>query len=215
MHPKRTSPRPRVARSCRRCDAPFTALQSAVDKGQGNYCSQSCARLGSRNNLPLLDRLMSFVDKNGPIPSHRPDLGPCWIWTGYVRPTSGYGQFNPFPGAAAHRASWTYVNGPIPEGMNVCHHCDERRCVRPDHLFLGTQSENMQDAKAKGRIHLDGIGGRRGSNNARSILTEDQVRDIRNRHANGTKVADLAREYGVGSTTISATVNRKNWRHVD
>ncbi|MGW2169160.1 HNH endonuclease signature motif containing protein [Streptomyces sp. NPDC001705] len=76
----------------------------------------------------------------------------CWEW-GASRHRNGYGQFH-LPGkrhALAHRASWLLLFGPIPDGLHVLHRCDNRPCVRPDHLFLGTRVDNMQDMAAKGR----------------------------------------------------------------
>ena len=102
-------------------------------------------------------KFWSKVDKNGLVPEHVPDLGPCWVWTGLLWETDGgrclaYGRFV-WDGQqrGTHRLAWAFTHGPIPKGMQVLHRCDVPRCVRPAHLRLGTQSDNMQDCYAKGR----------------------------------------------------------------
>lgn len=90
----------------------------------------------------LLRRFWSNVDKSGD----------CWLWIASgARP--GYGQFR-FNGRnqGTHRVAWQLVNGPIPKGLCVCHRCDVKRCVNPDHLFLGTSADNNRDMAAKGRL---------------------------------------------------------------
>jgi len=135
----------------------------------------------------------------------------CWEWLG-AKNTNGYGRF--YDGdkmALAHRYSWELVNGSIPEGMYICHHCDNRSCVNPDHLFLGTAKDNMQDAERKGRIaHA------KGEKIGSSKLTEEQVLNIRNEYQflgeNNSLV--LAKEYGVSHVCILNIVNGISWKHL-
>lgn len=97
---------------------------------------------------PSEDRFWAKVDKSGD----------CWVWTASVfRERLGYGKFQTGSNrgesrvAYAHRVSWELHFGPIPNGLFVCHHCDNPPCVRPDHLFLGTAADNVRDMDRKGR----------------------------------------------------------------
>lgn len=131
----------------------------------------------------------------------------CWEWTGYVQ-KNGYGHF--FPGLA-HRVSYEIHNGPIPDGLQVCHKCDNRRCVNPSHLFLGTQSDNLRDMMAKGRRTYPSI---LGEANPRAVLTEQTVRLIREKFDNGMRQADIARELGLTRDLVGGIVRRKTWKHI-
>lgn len=134
--------------------------------------------------------------------------GGCWEWTRYREPDWGYGIFRAVPGESmqkAHRVSWEIAHGPIPEGMQVCHRCDNPPCVRPDHLFLGTHLDNMRDRNAKGRQSRDGS--TPGENSTSAKLTDEQVKDIRDRYlAGGVLQQDLAAEYNISQTQISRIV---------
>ncbi|MGH2465391.1 MAG: HNH endonuclease [Candidatus Limnocylindrales bacterium] len=132
----------------------------------------------------------------------------CWEWQGTRHP-DGYGVVRiGSTGVPAHRVSWFLTYGPIPTGQWVLHHCDNPPCVRPDHLFLGDQAANMRDAHEKGRMHP-------GEAHGRHKLTEAEVLDIRIRYrAGGVRQIDLAAEFNVNRTTISAIVRRQLWAHL-
>lgn len=160
------------------------------------------------------DRFWSKVDKNGPIPEHRPQLGPCWVWKNCTNGRYGMlgTKWNPIlsktPMIKAHRASWILNFGPIPTGSTVCHACDVTRCVRPDHLWLGSQFDNLADMVAKHRGR-----GLSGEEHNFAKLTWEQIREIRaayNKAArNGQK---LASKFGVTCGHIHDIVNFVVWK---
>lgn len=133
----------------------------------------------------------------------------CWEWTGSKYP-KGYGQF--WSGtrgrSGSHRFAYTVFNGPIPDGLHVCHKCDNPSCVNPDHLFVGTHGENMADMTAKKRHQF-------GSRSRNAKFTEDDVKEIRRAYQAGTTQPELAAKFGVSDVTISKIVLAATWRHVD
>lgn len=140
------------------------------------------------------------------------DPGACWMWS---RPRKdGYGDLRDpkklSKKVLAHRAMFELFNGPIPEGLGVLHKCDNPGCVNPEHLFLGTHTDNMQDMAAKGRTGI-----RRGEDQPGTTLTEAKVREIRRRHAGGESQDSLAKVFGVGQSSISRICLRLKWAHVD
>jgi hypothetical protein len=133
----------------------------------------------------------------------------CWPWLGAVS-RYGYGIFASAPGRAgrAHRIAWELTHGAIPEGLFVCHHCDNRICVRPDHLFLGTPADNMRDMARKGR-------GPSGENSGSAMLTDNDVLEARRLRAEqGMPFKDLAALYGVNSKTMRRAVYGHSWSHL-
>jgi Autographiviridae endonuclease len=144
----------------------------------------------------------------------------CWLWTGSRR-GGRYGQVQvDRKNWLVHRLMWTVINGPIPEGMCVCHHCDNMLCVNPAHLFLGTNADNSADMVAKGRSASgDRNASRlyfarrpRGEGHASSKLTAEEVATIRRLRANGTPRHVLATRFGVSRTHISRIVSHQSWR---
>jgi hypothetical protein len=135
----------------------------------------------------------------------------CWEWTA-AKDADGYGKFK---GEAcgviytsAHRYSWVLHNGrPVPEGLVVCHSCDNPSCVNPAHLWLGTNDDNMKDKVAKGRQRVP-----RGEEHPDALLTEAQVRAIL---VDPRPYTALAAEYGVKPSTIGSVKNRVSWAHID
>jgi hypothetical protein len=157
-------------------------------------------------------RFWTKVDKAGPIPPHCPELGPCWGWTASKSHDGGYGKFR-FNGrkVAAHRFAWEIERGPIPDGDGyhgtcVLHRCDNKSCVRPSHLVLGTQHDNIIDMAAKGRRRPTN-----GEANPRAKLTQRDVLAIRAARAEGTTIVRLARQFGVSHQLISRITNGGVW----
>lgn len=182
------------------------------------YCSTDCKNAARRQNYvpkgpkelePLRDRLYSRI---------RITESGCWEFTGYCHPTRGYGQIGRGRRAEGlaetHRASWELTYGSIPDGMFVCHKCDNPPCVNPDHLFLGTPADNAADMARKGRGS-----GAVGAAHWNCKLTTEQVDEIRRMFVPAEKlgrwnrgnVAELADEFGVTTQYIYSIV-RRQWR---
>lgn len=162
------------------------------------FCSKHYqrARKSGMDVLPkvsLEDRFWAKVDKSGD----------CWEWTGYT--LNDYGRFMVYEAGkkpvcwTAHRMSYTLAHGPIPDGMNVLHKCDNRACVNPSHLFLGTQSDNLVDALKKGRA--PGM-----------KITEDDVRSIRS--LPDKTLRELSEMFGISESQAWNIRNNKQWIHV-
>lgn len=168
--------------------------------GQG-LCAKHYKRLRRLGRLTLpttAERFWARVDRG------RPDN--CWEWQG-ARTSGGYGKyFN----ENAHREAWRLAYGQdVPEGLFVLHHCDNPPCCNPRHLYVGTTQQNSRDAVVRGRLAHQ-----QGEAHGMAKLTDDAVRDIRQRVEAGEVQRRLAEEYGVSPSTINLIVKGRHWTHV-
>lgn len=140
--------------------------------------------------------------------------GECWLWTASCN-THGYGSFwLKGKNVGAHIVSYEMTHGPVPDGLHVLHHCDNRPCVRPDHLYAGTHQQNMDDRARRGRT-ANGCGWYRGELRPTASLTDQQARHIRERYAEGGITQhELAAEAGVKLHVVTDIIRRRTWRHI-
>lgn len=180
------------------CGAEKVMWQDSLNRGAG-----SC---GCDSHDVRQRRWNKFRESNRGFWSKVQQTESCWIWTGSTD-SGGYGQVGSLGRTSkAHRLSWEIHNGPIPGGMHVMHICDNRSCVNPEHLALGTHADNMRDMAQKGRA----TGLRRGASNGRSKLTDQDRDEICAEYSQGLVTqAELAKRYGVVQTTISALVRSR------
>ncbi len=130
----------------------------------------------------MVERFLSKVLKH---------VSGCWLWNAQIYPT-GYGSFYlNKKNHLAHRASWILFKGNIPENLFVCHKCDVKRCVNPDHLFLGSQTENMRDMIDKGRAPKQ-----------IKSLSDDEEKDVLNLYVSGVTQREIAKKYNIHQRTI-------------
>jgi hypothetical protein len=177
------------------------AQQTRTDRGYVAGQPQRFVKGHHNNrNRTLIDAFIKHFTAGEP--------GTCWEWQGR-RASTGYGRVsvnNTY--VLAHRASYLVHYGEIPDGMEVCHTCDNPPCVNPNHLFIATHLANMTDASHKGRCHP-------GELTANAKLTASDVREIRRLRQDGWKLADLAAKFNVSQPNITAILNRQTWRHIE
>jgi endogenous inhibitor of DNA gyrase (YacG/DUF329 family) len=182
---------------CEICGEVFIARPIDLQERHARFCSSQC--LSKYRKSLGRDRFWSKVSKDGPVLNT--ELGPCWEWMGSC--SRGYGVTH-IDGSRefAHRFSWRDRNGEIPDGLDVCHKCDNPKCVNPGHLFVGTEKDNMLDMIKKGR----------GGN---TKLTVHQVLEIRSNYLAGNVTQSrLSAEYGVTPSAIWSIVTGKTWKHI-
>jgi len=144
-----------------------------------------------------------------------PDENGCINWLGALD-KDGYGRIKPDDGKRmrTHRFAYQQNFGKIPKGMFVCHHCDNPSCVNPEHLWLGTPKENSADRDKKGRIAKNNLYGCPINLLPNSKLSKADVLQIRKLMGIKIKCTQIARWYGVNSSTIYAIRDRKTWYHI-
>jgi len=185
---------------CATCGAP----------AKGKYCGTECYRTQQRSRS-VAERFWPKVNKQGPPHPTQPRLGRCWVWTGSRTGHDGYGGIyvaaHQAPGATypkpsyVHRVSWEMAFGPIPAGRHVLHSCDNRSCVKPDHLFLGDQAANMKDAASKGRLS--------GARPNRRKVSDEQIAEIFALRRRGLTLESIGERFGVSKCFVSMVVRGK------
>lgn len=184
----------KVSIKCGGCGSMFLVWPSRKNT---RFCSPKCCREISHRIIEHLK-----ID----------DLEKCWNWEGR-KDKDGYGimicTIDGKKEQRANRISWRYYRGAIPEGLQVLHHCDNPSCINPDHLFVGTGGDNMADKTRKGRNNPP-VGERAGN----AKLKDEDILEIRRRHANGEVQRRIAESFGVGYKAINKIVLGLRWKHV-
>lgn len=156
----------------------------------------------SSYEMSLKERLLSFcvIDEKTK----------CWNWSG-SKNRKGYGALSiKNKHSIAHRESYKVFKGKIPNGMHVCHSCDNPSCINPDHLWLGTNKDNNNDKMEKGRFKPN-----YGNNNGNSKLTKNDVIEIKQKINQGYDLVEISKQYNVTPENIYSIKNNKTWRHVN
>lgn len=182
--------------TCQTCNKPIKVKPHTLLKNTNNFCSKTCGGIFIRE------------DPENALNTHTIKTETCWLWTG-SKYKNGYGRIRSLKrGLLTHRVAWELTYGPIPDELQVCHKCDVRNCVRPDHLFLGTNDDNIRDMHSKNR-HVYG------ARQHMAKLDDDKVRNIRELYEQGNiSKKQLAERFGVSATSIDDVVKFKSWKHV-
>jgi LysM repeat protein len=202
-----------------RCDCGTEKVVSRRTISCGKVKACGCSRYERRSvraRQSTTERLWSKITK-------AQDANSCWPWTGPVG-TRGYGLLTVASKTKqAHRLVWEEQHGAISDGMVICHKCDNPNCCNPNHLFIGTQKDNLADCRAKGRFPAGPRHGlalhperrARGSKVSTAKLTERDIPEIYHAKVAGDSIYAIAERYGVSASTIHLVCKGKTWRHAN
>lgn len=205
--------KPRLVLPDKVCPNCNTVFGRSINKSIGDYrkrkfCSHKCATdYNSGENHVRYKSIKDKINDNTKISQNG-----CWEWVGANRCKMGnnyYGGTNiGKKSILAHRASYELYKGKIPDGMLVCHKCDNPKCVNPEHLFLGTHADNSRDMSNKNR-------GANGEKSINAKLTANKVMEIRfaGKRRN-MRQKDIAYVFGVAEKTVHKIINKKSWKHL-
>jgi hypothetical protein len=186
---------------CEWCLKEYSVKLTLVKQGRSLFCSKSCANFNRWKDRPKAHEILF---KNINIASEND----CWVYKGNIK--RGYGSiYSNGHCIGAHRVSYQYHKGEIPESMFICHACDNKLCVNPKHLFIGTPLDNMRDKIQKGRSNYA-----LGSNTGSPKLTETQVKEIKLKLLQNLSIKCLSEEYNVCRETIRRIKIGRRWSHI-
>lgn len=185
-----------MTKLCKNCYTKFVPTPTQCKNGYGKFCSALC-----RNEYELpknrFNRKFDVMEND------------CWEWNGYIG-SRGYGQICiDYKTKLAHRFSWELHFGDIPKRMHVCHKCDNRKCVNPEHLFIGTQKENILDMVRKGRSNKA-----KAEKCGRAKLSKDEVIKIRGLLSNGISISQISKDFNMTLANIWNIKHNKTWKGV-
>ena len=190
--------------NCKFCNKSYTSENYLVKNNKTKFCSKSCkSKNAIIKNLgtPIERFFKNIKDEN---------TSDCWLWKTYNH-NDGYGTLHiNRKRIYAHRYSWIIHYGEIPKGLFVCHKCDNPKCVNPEHLFLGTNTDNVNDMIKKGRKKQA-----KGNDYSRAKLKSEDVIDIRKMMKEGKKAIEIAKLYKITAQHVRIIYRKLNWAHID
>lgn len=195
---------PKIIKKCLECNEYFSFYKSIKPTKDAKFCGLSCRRKWNKNPENKIDQLKQLLDKYTIKNENN-----CWGWKGPLYP-AGYGQ-TWFMGkqTPASRSSWIVNNGLIKSKQWVLHKCDNPPCTNPDHLFLGTCKDNVQDMIRKGRKYIP-----KGSEVHFAKLTEEKVSEIKELLKNKFTLEYISEKFGISISTVSGIKTNRTWKHV-